>query len=170
MASWSIGKSATTPRRATERGIYLRMQWLSILVAVAAGALNPFQATNAELYKHWQQPIWTTMWVYLSGLLGVLAIQAFVRQPMPAGQAVASAPWWAWIGGAISIGTTMGGLMFAQKLGSGTFTGLSLTASILVSITLDHMGWIGFKQHAASPLRLLGGALMVGGVWLVSRF
>ena len=83
---------------------------------------------------------------------------------------MASAPWWAWIGGALSIVTTLAALMFAQKLGSGMFTGLSLTASILVSIVLDQMGWIGFKQHTASPLRILGGLLMVGGVWLVSRY
>ena len=146
------------------------MQWIVILIAIGAGALAPLQGTNAELYKHWQQPIWTTVWVYLSGLAAILLIQAAFRQQLPAHEAVASAPWWAWIGGALSIVTTLAALMFAQKLGSGMFTGLSLTASILVSILLDQMGWIGFKQHTASPLRLLGGLLMVGGVWLVSRY
>ena len=97
-------------------------------------------------------------------------MQAFVRQAPPAQGAFTAAPWWAWMGGVISIVTTMIGLMYAQKLGSGTFTGLSITASILVSILLDHMGWIGFKQHTASPLRLVGGGLMIAGIWLVSRF
>ncbi len=146
------------------------MQWIVILIAIGAGALAPLQGTNAELYKHWQQPIWTTVWVYLSGLAAILLIQAAFRQQLPAHEAVVSAPWWAWIGGALSIVTTLVALMFAQKLGSGMFTGLSLTASILVSILMDQMGWIGFKQHTASPLRILGGLLMVGGVWLVSRY
>ena len=146
------------------------MQWIVILIAIGAGALAPLQGTNAELYKHWQQPIWTTVWVYLSGLATILLIQAAFRQQLPAHEAVAAAPWWAWIGGSLSIVTTLVALMFAQKLGSGMFTGLSLTASILVSILMDQMGWIGFKQHTASPLRILGGLLMVGGVWLVSRY
>ncbi len=146
------------------------MQWIVILIAIGAGALAPLQGTNAELYKHWQQPIWTTIWVYLSGLAAILLVQGAFRQQIPAHEAVVAAPWWAWIGGVLSIVTTLAALMFAQKLGSGMFTGLSLTASILVSILLDQMGWIGFKQHPASPLRLLGGLLMVGGVWLVSRF
>ncbi len=146
------------------------MQWIVILIAVGTGALAPLQGTNAELYKHWQQPIWTTVWVYLSGLAAILLIQAAFRQQLPAHEAVVSAPWWAWVGGALSIVTTLAALMFAQRLGSGMFTGLSLTASILVSILLDQMGWIGFKQHTASPLRILGGLLMVGGVWLVSRY
>ncbi len=146
------------------------MAWFVVLLAVGAGALAPFQGTNAELFKHWQQPIWTTVWVYFSGLAGILLVQAFARQAFPAAQAVHSTPWWAYIGGTLSIVTTLIALMFAQKLGSGMFTGLSLTASVCVSILLDQMGWIGFKQHSASPLRLAGGALMICGVWLVSKF
>ncbi|MGI4853051.1 MAG: DMT family transporter [Janthinobacterium lividum] len=141
-----------------------------ILIAIAAGAMTPLQGTNAELFKFWQQPIWTTAWVYLSGFAGIMLIQAFARQALPATQAVHAAPWWAWTGGVLSIITTLVALMFAQKLGSGMFSGLSITATILVSILLDHMGWIGFKQHAASPQRIAGGLLMVGGVWLVSRY
>ena len=146
------------------------MQWIVILIALGAGALTPLQGTNAELFKFWQQPIWTTVWVYLSGLAAILLVQGIFRQQVPTHHAVISAPWWAWMGGILSIVTTLAALMYAQKLGSGMFTGLSLTASILVSILLDQMGWIGFKQHTASPLRLLGAGLLVGGVWLVSRF
>ena len=146
------------------------MAWFVILIALGAGALTPLQGTNAELFKFWQAPIWTTVWVYLSALAGTLLIQAFARQTFPSAQAVHAAPWWAYTGGVLSIITTLAALMYAQKLGSGMFTGLSLTASIIVSIMLDQMGWIGFKQHAASPQRILGGVLMVGGVWLVSKF
>lgn len=146
------------------------MAWAIFLLAILAGALAPLQGTNAELFKHWQQPVWTTVWVYLSGLVAILLVQLFVRQTLPTAPAMQQAPWWAYVGGALSIATTLIALMFAQKLGSGLFTGLSLTASVIVSILLDQMGWIGFKQHTASPLRLLGGALMVGGVWLVSKF
>lgn len=145
------------------------MAWLVVVLAIGAGALAPLQGTNAELFKHWQQPIWTTVWVYLSGLVAILLVQAFARQSLPAMSAVHTAPWWAYVGGALSITTTLVSLMFAQKLGSGMFTGLSLTASVIISILLDQMGWIGFKQHSASPLRLLGGALMICGVWLVSK-
>ena len=146
------------------------MQWIFILLAAAAGALNPFQNVNAELNKYWQQPLWTAAWVYLSGLAGVLLMQAFARQPVPGHDALHAAPWWAWVGGLVSIVTTMIGLIYAQRLGSGVFTGVSITASILVSILLDHMGWIGFKQHPASPMRLVGAGLMVVGIWLVMRF
>ena len=95
------------------------MQWLVILIALGAGALAPLQGTNAELFKFWQQPIWTTIWVYLSGLAAILLVQGLFRQQLPTHYAVSSAPWWAYMGGILSIVTTLVALMFAQKLGSG---------------------------------------------------
>lgn len=147
------------------------MTWIIILIALAAGAANPFQSgTNAELNKQLGTPLWAGAWVYLSGLLGLLLLQLFFRQHFPGADRAAQTPWWAWTGGLISIAATMAGLTLAQRLGSGLFTGLSLTASILVSVTLDHFGLIGFKQHTASPARLAGCALLIAGIWLVAKF
>lgn len=147
------------------------MQWFAILFALLAGAANPFQSgANAELKTQLAQPVWATLWVYASGLLGVLLAQAFVRQPLPGVAQFHLVPWWAWTGGLISILATFAGLMFAQKLGAGIFTGLSITASTVISIGLDHYGMLGFKHHPASPLRLAGSALMVVGIWMVARF
>jgi len=56
------------------------------------------------------------------------------------------------------------------SLGSALFTGLTVTAALLASVLLDHMGWIGFKEHPASLLRLCGTALMVAGLVLVALF
>ncbi len=147
------------------------MQWIAILFTLLAGAANPFQSgTNAELKTQLALPVWATLWVYASGLAGVLLVQAIVRQPVPVAVQINAVPWWAWTGGLISIVTTFTGLMLAQKLGSGIFTGVSITASIVASIALDHFGLLGLKQHSASPLRMMGGALMVVGVWMVSKF
>ena len=150
------------------------MLWISILIALAAGAANPFQSgANAELNKQLGQPVLAGLWVYVSGLAGLLVIALAMRQFSPGSMGRATAgqvPWWAWLGGAISILSTMAGLLLAQKLGSAMFTGLSVTAAILTSVLLDQFGWLGFRQHTASPARLVGCALLIAGVWLVSRF
>ena len=70
----------------------------------------------------------------------------------------------------LSVAATMSGIMLAHRLGSGVFTALSLTAALTTSIVLDNFGWIGFKQHPASWPRMLGGGLMVVGLWLMSKF
>lgn len=145
------------------------MAFFAFLMAVLAGAANPFQsATNGELNKQLQQPVWAGIVVYATGLAGMLLMQMFVRQPVPVGRAD-HVSWWAWLGGVISIASTMAGLMLVQKLGSGIFTSLSITASLVVSVLLDQFGLLGLKQHPASPGRWIGCGLLVAGVWLVSR-
>ncbi len=145
------------------------MAWFAFLVSVLSGAANPFQsATNGELNRQLNQPVWAGIVVYATGLLGMLVVQVFARGPMPLAQ-VGGVSWWAWTGGLISIVSTIAGLTMVQKLGAGIFTGLSLTASLVMSVALDHYGLVGLKQHTASPGRLIGCGLLVAGVWLVSR-
>lgn len=147
------------------------VNWIFYLAAIAAGAANPGQSgANAELRKGLSAALWPAMFVYLSGFAGVLIIQIFMRETFPAAQKWAGVPWWAWTGGLLSIGSTVAGITLAQRMGSGVFTGLSVTAALIMSVFLDHMGWLGFKEHQASFPRLLGCVLMVAGLWLVSKF
>ena len=143
---------------------------LFFLAAIAAGVANPFQSgTNAQLNKQLQNPLWATIFVYTAGLALLLLIQLFARQAFPEAR-LAVPPWWAWLGAPVSLVSTFIALTIAEKLGSGVFTGITVTASIATSVVLDHFGLIGFKQHPASPARIAGACLMVAGVWLVSRF
>ncbi len=107
--------------------------------------------------------------MYALGLSLLLLFQLFVREPLPLAQ-TASVPWWAWLGAPISLISTFIALSIAQRMGSGIFTGVTVTASLLASVALDHFGLIGFKQHTASPGRLAGCALMVAGLWMISKF
>ena len=139
------------------------MTFFIALIALASGAANPFQgATNAQLNKQMHSPLWAGIIVYGTGLLGLLLVQLFARQAFPAASLGK--------GGLISLISTLVGLTLTQKLGSGLFTGLGLTASVLTSVLLDQFGALGLKQHTASPGRMIGCGLLVAGVWCVARF
>jgi bacterial/archaeal transporter family-2 protein len=148
------------------------MNILSYVAAFLAGAGSPIQAgASAQLNKGLASPVWAALFVYVSGLLGVMIMQLVVRTPFPLAQMRGGEiPWWAWSGGLLSIGLTVTGLTLAQKLGSGLYTGLTLTASLLTSIALDHFGLAGFKPHPVTPLRGAGAGLLVAGIWLIARF
>lgn len=146
------------------------MNWIFYVLAAAAGAANPAQAgANAELKKTLHDALPATMFVYLSGLLGILLLWAFVRQPFPGSEKFAATPWWAWTGGLLSIGATLAGAVFAQRMGSGVFTGISVTASLAMSVALDNFGWMGFEVHPASWSRIAGCGLMIIGLWMVAK-
>ena len=147
------------------------MNLFAYLIAIASGAANPLQAgANAELNKQLDSPLWAGIFVYASGLLGLLLAQLLLRHAFPTNDRLVNVKAWAWLGGLISIASTLAGLTLAQKLGSGVFTGLTVTASIITSVLLDHLGWVGFRQHTASPARLAGCALMIAGMWIVAKF
>jgi transporter family-2 protein len=146
------------------------MSWLFVVLALLAGAANPFQAgANAQLNKQLGHPVVAGLVVYGSGFVGMLVVLATRHGSSPSQVQISGVNWWAWLGGLISIGSTMAGLMLAQKLGSVAFTGCSITASLVMSVMLDQFGWMGFRQQAASPGRLVGCCLLAAGVWLVAR-
>jgi bacterial/archaeal transporter family-2 protein len=114
------------------------MTWVFILAALVAGTANPFQSgINAELNLRLDQPVWASIAVYLTGLIGLFLILLYLPRSVPFGKA-ASVPWWAWLGGLVSVISTIVALTVAQKLGSGVFTGVSVTASLITSVLLDH--------------------------------
>ena len=146
------------------------MVWFAFLIALVSGAANPVQsAAHGQLNKQLQQTVWAAVAIYLVGLLGSLLIQLFAREPLPLGN-VSQVSWWAWTGGLISIVSTLAALALVQKLGSGIFTAVGVTASLVMSVVLDNFGWLGMKQHPVSPGRLVGCALLIGGLWLVAKF
>ena len=147
------------------------MRFIAYLLAIAAGAANPIQAgATAQLKKSTGGEIFAAGAVYVTGLCGMLVLQLLVREGWPTMEKLSRTPWWAWMGGLLSIGSTMAAAAFAQRLGSGVFTGISVTASLAMSILLDNFGLVGFKVHHASPLRVLGCGLMIGGLWLAAKF
>jgi transporter family-2 protein len=145
------------------------------LLIAAAGLLVAMQAgSNATLQKSLQNPVMASVISFGSGL-GVLLLAlaiytAFTRAPMPRGQQWSAIPWWGWIGGTLGAVYVLSGVLTAEKVGSGIFVGLSVTASIVASIAIDHYGLLGFHRHAAGPGRILGGALMVAGMLLIGKF
>ena len=146
------------------------MGCLLFLAALAAGTANPFQSgLNAELNKQIGQPLWASIVVYSTGLMGLIVLLLCFYRELPLSRA-AAVPWWAWLGGLVSVISTVIALTVAQRLGSGLFTGVSVTASLVTSVALDHFGLIGFRQHTASPARVAGCALLIAGLWLIARF
>ena len=147
------------------------VNWWIYLFAAVAGALNTVQAgANAQLRKSLDQPLFAGMAVYVIGFLGLLCALPFAHLSDFHWQKASEAPWWAWLGGGLSIVSTMAGLLLARKLGSAAFTAMTITFSLVASVLLDHFGLIGFEVHRANSGRLVGCVLLIVGLLLVTRF
>jgi bacterial/archaeal transporter family-2 protein len=144
-------------------------------IIIAAGALVAMQAgTNAAMQKSLQNPFLSSAVSFAGGLLSLLLVlsiyMAFDKAPLPRAHQWAAAPWWAWTGGALGAVYVLTGVLTVEKVGTGVFVCMSVTASILASLAIDHFGLVGMHRHTVSPGRLIGGALMVAGMLLIGKF
>jgi bacterial/archaeal transporter family-2 protein len=143
---------------------------LPALLAIAAGISIVIQQTlNANLRSALNSAAWSGFISYAVGLacMGLLAL-AF-RDPVPAAGVAARIPYWALSGGvfgAIFIGL---GIFLVPQLGAATFLALLVTGQMLGSIAFDHFGWLGLTQRPIDAPRLIGVALLIGGVVLIRR-
>jgi bacterial/archaeal transporter family-2 protein len=143
---------------------------LPAFLAIAAGVSIVIQQTlNANLRSALNSAAWSGFISYAVGLacMGLLAL-AF-RDPVPAAGVAARIPYWALSGGvfgAIFIGL---GIFLVPQLGAATFLALLVTGQMLGSIAFDHFGWLGLTQRPVDAPRLIGVALLIGGVVLIRR-
>jgi transporter family-2 protein len=98
-----------------------------------------------------------------------LCLSAMFPNPLPTAEGLANMPWWAAIGGLVGAVQVYAGLTLVNKVGAGTFVGLTVTAALVMSLVLDHYGWLRMPAHPINTGRMLGAALMIGGVILISK-
>ena len=144
------------------------MQFLLYALAVVAGLMNPLQSgCTSSLNKVIQRPFMVGL-VSVGGTATVTLVGALLLGQLGLGGKAAQVPWWAWLGGLAGSVFLLAQPIAAQKIGAGPFIGLTVTASVLLSVLIDHHGWLGFPQHTASAGRIVGAALMVVGVGLIA--
>ena len=154
------------------------MALLWLFIAVAA-MLNTMQSGSSQtLQKQMAHPTLPAIVTYITGglffVLATLVYDAVAGKALPTAAAwrgfAVAGPWWMWIGGLLGAVYVLAMVNASGKVGAGVFIGVSVTASVLTSLTLDHFALMGFKQHTASVPRLIGAALMIAGLVLIGKY
>jgi transporter family-2 protein len=144
---------------------------LYLLIAVAAGVMIPFQAgINTQLAQLVGSPIRAAFVSFVVGTIALFLLSLLVLKPLPSGARLGGAPWWLWTGGLFGAFYVAGNIVSAPKLGAATLIAAIVAGQSLASILVDQYGWVGFKEHPATPGRLIGMGLVLGGVALVRIF
>jgi bacterial/archaeal transporter family-2 protein len=151
-----------------EKGVGGKLLYPFILVAGALMAIGV--VWNAQLRGALENP-WLAAAVSFIPVVFVFALVFLLRpSPLPSREDVAGVRWWMPLAGITGAVAVFAGLLFVDKVGAGAFNGLLITANLITSVALDHFGWFGMRQVKAGPPRLIGAALMVGGIFLISLF
>ena len=143
---------------------------LPVLLAMLAGAsIVVQQALNANLRAALASPAWSGFVSYLVGLGCMALLVLAVRDPLPPAGTVARLPWWAWSGGLFGAIFIVIAILIVPRLGAATFIAILVTGQMLASLAFDQFGWLGLAQRPIDLPRLLGVALLIGGVVLIRR-
>jgi transporter family-2 protein len=139
------------------------------LLAIAAGvSLVVQQALNANLRGALHSSAWSGFTSYAVGWVCMILLILALRDPVPAAN-LARVPWWAWGGGALGFVFIALGIFLVPQIGAATFFTLVITGQMLASVAFDHFGWLGLTQRPIDAPRLIGVALLIGGVLLIRR-
>jgi transporter family-2 protein len=147
------------------------MNWLLMLAALACGAVLTTQvATNKQLGEHLHNLYLPAVANMVFGMVAAVSLTLAFTREWPTTAMVKDAPWYSWFaGGVLGAVYLTGNILLAPRLGAATLIGLVVTGQIVFSVLIDQFGWFGFAQHSANLPRLIGCALLIGGVALVAK-
>lgn len=140
---------------------------LLALMVLAGGMMLPVQAgMNARLGKGLSSPIWAAAVSFLVGAVG-LVLYSFASRQQPEWGGIKSLPAWVWIGGLLGAFYVTVSLIALPRLGAAFTFGLIVAGQLTISLLLDHFGILVHEVHPINWWRLLGVALIIGGVLLI---
>lgn len=141
-----------------------------VFTLLAAGAGLSFvaqQAVNANLRTSIDSAAWAGFVSYLGGTICMAVLALILRDPWPAGAALARSNWWAWSGGFFGAIYIAVSILLLPRLGAAMVVALIVVGQMLGSVVFDHYGWMGLSEHPVDWQRILGALLLIGGVVLI---
>jgi len=146
------------------------LSYLLTCIVFLAGACIPVQfAANKRLEDSTHSSALAVGIAFTIGALVTLALAATGLFGKGTLSGAASAPWWAWIGGAISVAVVLASVIALPKAGAETVIAATVVGQLVSSAVLDHFGWLGVPKIPFNVWRALGTALLIGGALLMQR-
>ena len=142
-----------------------------IILAVLAGMMMPTQAAiNNKLAGYVESPILSA---FISFAIGTLALFFYILATgVPLGNLAnaKNAPAIAWLGGILGAFFVASAVILVPKIGVALTFSLIIVGQMLVTLLIDHFGWLGVPEKPISLIRVLGVTLITIGVVLIRKF
>jgi transporter family-2 protein len=138
------------------------------LLAFCAGVgLSAQAAINAQLANAIAANTVVAALVSFCVGLTLLTIAAVARGGLVDSLALLpSQPLWLFAGGVLGAGFLFSTAFLAPRIGLTNMLVLIIAGQLLISVSIDHFGWLGALSRIASPARLIGVTVVLAGVLL----
>jgi bacterial/archaeal transporter family-2 protein len=141
-----------------------------LLLAFIIGCAIPLQAAiNNQLRFHLGAS--TLLAAFVSFAVGTAALAAIVTVTGTRWSTIgglSQARGWQLTGGLLGAVFVFGTTFLAPRIGVAKMLSLLIAGQVIVSLLLDHQGWVGLAVREVTPIRAAGAALVVAGAVLVN--
>lgn len=142
-----------------------------VIIAVLIGCLMPIQAgINAQLTQAIKSPYLSAFISFGTGTIALFILALIQSAPFSELKKVPSLPPYLLVGGVLGATFVGSSIVFIPKLGATTMIAAFVTGQLLMSIVIDHYGFLGLTPHPVNMIRLCGVALLFVGLILILKF
>ncbi|MCW5699955.1 MAG: DMT family transporter [Rhodospirillales bacterium] len=140
-----------------------------VLMMIAGAGLAVQAATNARMGVALNATVMAALMNFVVGsvLLALVAIPSAVGRWTPSG--LLSAPWWAYIGGALGATFVATSIWAVPRLGTAALFAAIIFGQLLMAMLIDTHGWLNVPQIPLNPWRLIGVGLLLAGVVMMQQ-
>ncbi|MBC7807898.1 MAG: DMT family transporter [Akkermansiaceae bacterium] len=143
---------------------------LPVLILLTGVGTGVMVACNSRLKDSLGSPAFTVAVAFAIGSVLLFLVSATGVTGKITLSGAADTPWWAWVGGILSI-IAVTVILVANKQGGGG--ALILAASVIgqqaASLALEHNGWLGTEKAPINGWKIAGFLLLVGGAVLMGK-
>lgn len=143
--------------------------WLMAVALLIGAGLSVQVGLNSQVRHYLGDPALAALANFLVGTVAILVYLVALRTTWPTASLLKSVPPVNWAGGLFGATYVAVSALLAPRLGSAPLLALLIGGQLLMSLLLDHFGWIGFAPHALNAWRVAGAVLLVAGVVLIVR-
>jgi transporter family-2 protein len=144
--------------------------FLYVLLVMGVGALTPIQATfNARLGAILKNPFYGTTINFVVGLAALLVLLSALRPAPPSLREVTDIPPYLFLGGVIGVMLVTSLIVTVPKIGAATAIMALVVGQMLISMLIDHNGWLGVPVNPVSASRVSGALLLLAGLYLIQK-
>ena len=141
------------------------------LLALVAGAMMPTQAAiNNKLAGYVQSPISAAFISFVVGTFGLFVYLIASGTPIGSLFNIKDAPPVAWLGGLLGAFFVTATVVLVPRIGVAMTFSLIVAGQMLITLVLDHFGFLGVPVKEISLARVFGILLITAGVVIIRKF
>ncbi|HEY0659104.1 MAG TPA: DMT family transporter, partial [Pyrinomonadaceae bacterium] len=138
---------------------------------ILAGMAMPTQAViNSRLATSIDSPILAAFISFAVGTIALFIYILLTGVPLSSIAAAKDAPLVAWVGGILGAFFVAVMVTIVPRIGVALTFSLAIAGQMLITLLIDHFGWLGVPEKPINLYRVFGAALITVGVVLIRKF